>query len=122
MSENYSRRKFIQRSTAYSSSFFGAVFLLAGCGTDTKTPAKETDAVAPAPTEPCKDFTGVPEEELDKRKKMGYVEQSALPESSCKNCGLYVPFSAESECGKCLLFKGPVFAVGHCVQWVAKTT
>lgn len=70
--------------------------------------------------ESCNDYTGVSTEELDKRKKLGYVEKSEVPGSDCSNCGLYIPPAEGAACGGCLLFKGPVEAEGHCIQWVAK--
>lgn len=119
-----SRRKFINRFVFLSTSLAGSMFLLPSCGegeSKPDPPKTDSSAKAAAPADPCKDFTGVPQEELDKRKSMGYVEKSPLPESSCGNCGLYIPLAEKKECGRCLLFKGPVYADGHCLQWVAKT-
>ncbi|MGN6495459.1 MAG: hypothetical protein ACTHLE_25955 [Agriterribacter sp.] len=120
--KEYSRRQFMKRAF-FSISLSGAAILLHSCGGDKKNePPPKKDTAAPAAgTDPCKDFTGVPQEEMEKRKSMGYVDKSPVPESSCGNCGLYIPFSEKSPCGKCLLFKGPVLAEGHCLQWVAKT-
>lgn len=116
--ERNTRRAFLKKLTVTGASLFTAGCILVGCGTSAPQP-NNTEA---AETDPCKDFTGVPPEELEKREKMGYTEKSQLPEASCANCSLYLPYSAESACGKCLLFKGPVFAEGYCLQWAAKTT
>lgn len=122
--KEYSRRKFISRFAFFSTGILSGGLLLHSCGENKQgdpTPKAPEAETTPAVTDPCKDFTGVPQEELDKRKSMGYVDKSQVAESSCGNCGLYIPFSEKSDCGKCLLFKGPVLAEGHCMQWVAKT-
>lgn len=120
---HHSRRKFITGCLGFGAAGLSSLVFLGSCNNQATAPADKKEA-QPANTgtmEPCRDFTGVSEEELEKRKKMGYVEKSQVAESSCSNCGLYLPQGEDQACGKCLLFKGPVFAEGHCVQWVAKT-
>lgn len=122
--ENTGRRKFISQCAGGGAAIFGAMFLLNGCGNNETKESGEKPVVnkdeGSKPADPCNDFTGVSAEELDKRKKLGYVDKSAVPGNSCSNCGLYIPFTDDSGCGKCLLFKGPVHAEGHCIQYVAK--
>lgn len=128
--KEYSRRKFIHQCAGSGAALLGAVFLLNSCGSNEKpgepAPAanadKDTTAAADKPGDPCSDFNGVSAEELEKRKNLGYTDKSTVPGNSCGNCGLYIPPANDSECGRCLLFKGPVRAEGHCVQYVAKTT
>ena len=117
--KEYSRRKFINQCTGHSAALLGAMLLLNSCGSNSKPEAGEESAAKPA--DPCNDFTGVSSEELDKRKRMAYVDKSEVPGSSCENCGLYIPWENQTTCGGCLLFKGPVHAEGRCTQWVAKT-
>ncbi|MBX2923519.1 MAG: high-potential iron-sulfur protein [Chitinophagaceae bacterium] len=119
--KEYSRRQFISQCAGHSAAFMGMMFLLNSCGGNNKPAAKEENTAKPA-TDPCNDLTGVSAEELDKRKRMAYVDKSQMPGSSCGNCGLYIPWKDQTTCGGCLLFKGPVHAEGHCIQWVAKTT
>lgn len=117
--ERNTRRTFLKKLTVTGSSLMAAGYILMGCGSS--APQREKPKSA-AIDDPCRDFTDVPREELEKREKMGYTDKSQLPEASCANCSLYLPYSAESACGKCLLFKGPVYAEGHCLQWAAKIT
>lgn len=125
MKENkYSRRNFISKCAGGCITLLGASFLLHSCGNNSPSPAEnkgDSSKSAATTADACKDFSGVSAEELEKRKKMGYVDQSTVAGNSCANCGLYVTTSPEAPCGKCLLFKGPVMAEGHCVQYVAKT-
>ena len=88
----YSRREFI----------LGIGLLIGAC--------KSTPKEKPAP---------VVKEDADpndsqKRKQLGYVDKTPIPESHCSNCGLYLPKE-----GGCQLFKGPVNANGYCTYWVA---
>jgi hypothetical protein len=121
--KEYSRRKFIHQCAGSGAALLGTLFLLNSCGSNEKPaePAAKKEAAA-KPADPCSDFSGVSAEELEKRKNLGYTDKSTVPENSCGNCGLYIPPANDTECGRCLLFKGPVRAEGHCVQYVAKTT
>ena len=134
--KEYSRRKFIHRCAGCCSALVGSAFLLNSCGGNGKPEKSDTTtdkrtnadtalankASAGKRADPCSDLSDVSAEELDKRKKFGYVDKSDVAGNSCGNCGLYIADAKNTECGRCLLFKGPVRAVGHCVQYVAKTT
>lgn len=122
-SKEYStRRAFISKCAGTGATLFGTLLLLYGCGDaeNKQSPSTGGKAETTPVADPCNDFTGVSTEELEKRKKLGYVEKSEVPESNCANCGLYLPPPNDAACGGCLLFKGPVHAEGHCIQWVAK--
>ncbi len=67
--------------------------------------------------EDCDDLTGVAPEEIEKRKKLAYVNSSPIPDSNCANCALHIPAKAGKNCGGCILFKGPVRAEGYCAYW-----
>ena len=124
----YSRRKFIHYCAGRSAALLGAMFLLNSCGNNNNgIPAADKEVTDKPDThktaaDPCNDFSGVNAEELEKRKKFGYIDKSTIADNSCSNCGLYLPGAQISKCGKCLLFKGPVQADGHCIQYVAKAT
>lgn len=95
----------------------GGVFFISGCG-DGKKPAKETkDAGETKKPESCSDLSGVSEEEKDKRKKLGYVEETPIADSKCGNCKLYLPPGENEHCGSCSLFKGPVEENGYCTYY-----
>ena len=145
MEKKYSRRKFVSKYI-YGGSFLLGGVLVFGCSS-MKTTAKENpkpvspngseplpqDAPAPAVQDttkkvpqqtpktaavnPCDDLTGVSPEEIEKRKKLAYVNKSPLPDSQCSNCALYIPPKEGKGCGGCLLFKGPVRAEGYCAYW-----
>ncbi|MCC6289978.1 MAG: hypothetical protein IT249_19030 [Chitinophagaceae bacterium] len=106
-----------------SATFIGGLFLFSSCGSQQKEVDSKKEETAAKVADPCNDFTGVNAEELEKRKKLGYTGKSEVANKSCGNCGLYIAFTepAAVQCGKCLLFKGPVHAEGHCLQYVAKT-
>jgi hypothetical protein len=69
---------------------------------------------------PCDDLTDVSAEEIEKRKKFGYVTKSVVPGSFCGNCALFLLSKTENGCGGCVLFKGPVQTEGHCIQYAQK--
>ena len=113
MPESLSRRKFIQRS-GYATALFFAGGLVLGACTPKKKPAEETSSQT---NDPCGDFTGVTENELEKRTKLGYVRKAPAPDKQCNGCKLYLPPKANEKCGGCMLFKGPVDANGSCTYW-----
>ena len=114
MPRTYSRRIFISHFLCADALFLGCLWSIAGCNSkkpvqENTTPAKNGD--------PCNDFSGVSESELDKRNKLGYVSMAAMPDKQCKTCKLYLPPRADEKCGGCMLFKGPVDANGSCTYW-----
>lgn len=84
--------------------------------TSKKAPAQQAPKTASAKN-PCDDLTGVSPEEIEKRKKLAYVNQSPIPDSRCSNCALHIPAKTGAACGGCLLFKGPVRDEGYCAYW-----
>ncbi|MDB5262770.1 MAG: hypothetical protein JWQ14_2051 [Adhaeribacter sp.] len=144
MANSYSRRNFIYKFLASGTAFLGGSWLLNSC-TATQAVAQNATATTNGPTtifqnapkppqqgqpkpgqtgnekansqEPCDDLTGVPASEIDKRKKLAYVNKSPIPESKCGNCNLYLPPGKDKACGGCMLFKGPVRAEGYCTYW-----
>ncbi|GAB3916778.1 high-potential iron-sulfur protein [Mucilaginibacter boryungensis] len=78
---------------------------------------KKADAAAKEAPSPCDDMTGVSPADLEKRKKLAYVNKAPIPDKHCGNCGLYLKPPPGATCGKCTLFKGPVRAEGACTYW-----
>ncbi|GAA4439979.1 high-potential iron-sulfur protein [Ravibacter arvi] len=122
----FSRRTFCSNLLGNGALLLGAGSLLASCGGEKKqdakteaTPPAEATETAPqaAGTDPCTDFSKVEPSELEKRKALGYVEKSPIPENLCENCKLFVPGQADANCGGCQLFKGPVFKDAYCTYW-----
>lgn len=119
----FSRRKFVLKFALRAGSFLTAGFLLGSCGPKKRGEKISTgkDTLAPAGSvEPCSDLTGVPENDLELRKKFAYVKQSPIADNQCDNCNLYLPPKEGSPCGGCMLFKGPVYAEGYCTYWAPK--
>lgn len=114
---NSSRRRFIHKYFFLSSSLLGVSIALNGCDQKKPTTAKE-DATAAA-VDQCKDFSGVSENDFNARKKLGYVNESPMPEMTCSKCKLWLPPSPGKQCGGCMLFKGPVYPTGYCTYWAA---
>ncbi|WP_158861356.1 high-potential iron-sulfur protein [Lunatibacter salilacus] len=68
----------------------------------------------------CDDLEGLPEEEINKRKQLGYVEETPIDDNTCDNCQLYLPPTPERKCGGCQLFKGPVKEKAYCTYWAPR--
>ncbi|GAB3902802.1 hypothetical protein GCM10028803_30110 [Larkinella knui] len=113
MRDSYSRRKFIEQIFAIGPATLGAGLLISSCQSETSSKQEEPKSG----TDPCKDFSGVSENDLNTRKKLGYVDKSPQPESKCGNCNLFLPPKVARACGGCLLFKGPVLTSGYCTYW-----
>lgn len=142
----YSRRKFLGKYLYTGTLFLGGGLVL-GCTSmrsvakdlpdsvhseDPKPPAQDTlESIAQQPGQnqknavvkknPCDDLTGVSQEEVEKRKKLAYVNKTPIPDSHCSNCALYLPPGKDKACGGCLLFKGPVRPEGYCAYWAPIT-
>lgn len=133
----YSRRAFIVKNLSAGTALFTGFWLLGSCQSarpaaqapspapqvpQTASPQSQARPASPAAApavaaEPCDDLTGVSPGEVDKRKKLAYVNKSPIPDSRCGNCSLYVPPADGKACGGCMLFKGPVRAEGYCTYW-----
>jgi len=114
---NSSRRKFIHKYFFLSSSLLGLSVTLKGCDQKKPTATKEAETAA---VDPCKDFSGVSENDLKARQKLGYVNESPMPDMTCNICNLWLPPQDNKQCGGCMLFKGPVYATGYCTYWTAR--
>lgn len=114
-----SRRDFLRICGVTVPAILGAGVLLSACGGGNKKESDESNAASAGLTN-CGDLSGVSEAELEKRKSLGYVEETPMPESHCGNCLLYLLPEKEGTCGGCQLFKGPVFEQGYCTYWAAK--
>ena len=117
-----SRRSFINKSVFSVSTLPAVALLLNACNsaTESKTATeskKEDQKPVAKAADPCEDFTGVTEADLQARQKMGYVKVSPIAESKCQNCQLFLPFKESPGCGKCQLFKGPVLTGAYCTYW-----
>ncbi len=103
------RREFIKHAFGASGMLLGGMFI-SSCGGGQKPADKKQPAS-------CSDLSGVSEEEKEKRKKLGYVEETPIPDSKCGNCKLYLPPGDDEACGSCSLFKGPVEENGYCTYY-----
>lgn len=136
----FSRREFIEKYFYTSSILLGGGILL-GCtslksvakdipdpaAADSKNAGRNTVQASQAPASqtpleaqqknPCDDLTGISAEEIEKRKKLAYVNKTPIPDSHCSNCTLYIPPAKDKPCGGCMLFKGPVRPEGYCAYW-----
>lgn len=111
------RRYFIKRAIGAGALLLGNAFIFS-CGNRGPAPAKKEEKHIPSS---CKDLTGISKEEIEKRKKLGYVEETPIAENKCSNCKLYLPPADASGCGSCTLFKGPVEAEGYCAYYAPLT-
>ncbi len=118
-SKDNPRRKFINKCFGVSSLFLGGVLFLNCRGTNESSSNESERKKENTLKDPCDDLTNVSDGEIKKRHSLGYVKKSTVPENFCSNCALYIPPKANQDCGGCILFKGPVYNEGHCVQWAA---
>ncbi|GAB3342782.1 hypothetical protein GCM10027299_57910 [Larkinella ripae] len=119
MKQTHSRRFFLKRSASAGFLLGSGNLLLVAC--DSKKTAQTEKAKQPA-ANPCEDYSGVPAEELKKRKDLGYVTKSPIPEKQCNSCNLWLPPAPGQECGGCMLFKGPIYANAHCTYWAPQVS
>lgn len=112
----YPRRDFINRCFSAAGMFLGGSLVFSRCGSNNSVKEEKSQA---KPGQACDDLSGVSPAELEKRQKFGYVSKSPDPDHFCDNCGLHIP-PANSGCGGCMLFQGPVHPDGYCIQYVAK--
>ncbi|MFA5244007.1 MAG: high-potential iron-sulfur protein [Pedobacter sp.] len=123
MEKKYSRRKFLGKYLFAGSVTLGAGFIIAGSSLKTlaegsdKTQDQQPKTPQPVQKNPCDNMADVSAEELEKRKKLAYVNKTPIADNHCSNCTLYIPPGKDKPCGGCLLFKGPVRAEGYCAYW-----
>lgn len=91
---------------------------LTACGGRTQTTEEINEKNA---TRACDDLSGLSEQDLKLRETFGYLPKSPVADNQCNNCNLWLPNEEDPSCGKCLLFKGPVYAVGHCTSWAPQS-
>ena len=108
------RRDFIRNAIGMSGLLLGGSFFISRCG-NPKQPAK--DAGESKKPVSCSDLSGVSPEEIEKRKRLGYVDETPISDSNCGNCKLYLPPGKGESCGSCSLFKGPVEVNGYCTYY-----
>jgi hypothetical protein len=108
------RRIFLRRCWGLGLAVATGSALVSSC-TTVKKPVAKTKA--PAETNPCEDLSGVDKVDIEKRKSLGYVSLSPMPDKQCDNCKLWVPAAKGKDCGGCLLFTGPVSPEGNCTYW-----
>jgi hypothetical protein len=114
MKVNVNRRKFIVQGFHSATALAGSALWFYGCSPKTE---EKKSAEKAAPADYCNDFSNVSENDLDARKKLGYVKESPIPESQCGNCQLWLPPKPGVDCGNCQLFKGPVMTKAYCTYW-----
>ncbi len=126
-----SRRGFLGRALALGAAGLGAPALLAACGGGENGAAGngaaqggsaaggEADVVAAE----CAGFDQLTDQEMQMRQTLGYVDVTPDPDKLCTNCQFYETTyeggGADSPCGGCLLFAGPVAPDGYCNSWAA---
>ena len=103
-----SRRNFIRRSLAGTAAATGGILMALGCSP--RSPEEKAK-------DPC-DGSDLTPEDLKARQRLGYEEESPLPDRRCENCNLWLPPAKKGSCGGCSLFKGPVYASAYCTYWV----
>ncbi len=112
MNSSIDRRQFAK----YFFNLAGAVFGFAALNSCAQKKKETKDKPAD-----CNDLSGLTEDEMTSRKKLGYREKSPSEERRCAKCALFLPNPNDGSCGRCTLVKGPVNAAGTCVYWVSKT-
>lgn len=124
MKEQLTRKKFIVQCAGYASVLLGGAFLLNSCKSDESKPSDKPTQGGNQPKsmvqpQSCNDVSGLSNEEIEKRKKLGYVEISPSPDMKCEICKLYLPPADGAKCGGCSLFKGFVDKEASCTYFAA---
>ena len=110
MKNSIDRKQFLKQFGLVGVAAVGASTLLSACGGGSESePAAAVD--------PCKDTSGLTEQDLAMRNNLGYVEESEIADQHCTNCQLFKK-PENGGCGGCLLFNGPVTDQGWCNSWV----
>ncbi|MFV0606785.1 MAG: hypothetical protein ACK5NK_13190 [Niabella sp.] len=127
MEDIISRKNFIAKTIGFAGTFIGIATFFAGCKSDETKPHNTSDKNSEQPKslvqpENCNDLTGLSTEEIEKRKNLGYVEQSPSPDMKCEICKLYLPPSKDAKCGSCSLFKGFVDKNASCTYFAPLDT
>ena len=118
MNKIYDRRAFIKQQLFFGSILMGGGVVLNACNTNESAQKNEENT---GDVNPCEDMSGLNESDKKTRIQAAYVEKSPIKDRLCDNCKLYIPAAAGVECGKCLLFKGPVYPSGYCSYWAPRT-
>jgi hypothetical protein len=111
------RKNFIKSAAVLTFSGFGAVTFLAGCGKKKEEPGEIKKAAGP-----CSDLSGLTDAEKETRVLYRYVPHSPHEDKKCGVCNYFTPPKAGSQCGTCLIVKGPINPDGYCTSWVKKVT
>ncbi|HLU89780.1 MAG TPA: high-potential iron-sulfur protein [Cyclobacteriaceae bacterium] len=112
-----SRRKFIQKCLAANAFLFGGGWIMSSCGSKSSEETVDETMEEVVSGDPCADLSGLSESDLAQREQLGYVKKTPIPEEFCGNCQLYIPPKTDSDCGGCMLFKGPVYKEAYCTYW-----
>lgn len=121
------RRAFLRRFAALSAAGLGLSGMLAACGGGDQSGGQAEPEASPnaapegaaAAVAECEDYSGLSEQELQKREALGYVPESPNANQVCSNCRFYQQPQGDDVCGGCTLFAGPVNPGGYCNSWAA---
>lgn len=109
------RRLILKKGLKLTFGFFPLFFLSPGCGN------KKNNTYDLAEITDCTDLSGLDDAEVNKRKTLGYLEETPITDNTCGNCQLYLPAQQNKKCGGCQLFKGPVLENAYCTYWAPRT-
>jgi hypothetical protein len=115
--KGHSRRTFLTGCAATGVLVLTGMTLMS-CGSKSENSVASEESAEPVRS--CDDLSGVSENDLALRKKLGYVKESPMADNQCQNCNLYLPPKLGHTCGACMLFKGPVYQEGYCTYWAPK--
>lgn len=110
MTASNTRRKFIAHGLSCIA-LLSIGFITDACRSKNKTSQIKQSI------DPCNDLTSLDESDLEKRKVFAYVRPGPDALKRCQGCKLFLPAKPGEQCGKCLLFKGPVDLDGSCTYW-----
>ena len=110
MKNSIDRKQFLKQFGLVGVAAVGASTLLSACGGG-------SESESAAAVDPCKDTSGLTEQDLAMRNNLGYVDKSETPDQFCSNCQL-LKKPENGGCSGCLLFNGPVTDEGWCNSWV----
>ncbi len=117
--QNTSRRRFLQKLTAFGTAGIITPVVLSACGGDDDA-AGDTTAGDGSGNFSCMDTSGLSDAEIQQRESTNYVDESPHEDQLCSNCQLFTEPEEGAQCGGCQVVPGPIHPDGWCDLWVAE--
>lgn len=120
MKDKFTRKDFLKRISMLFAGVAGAGSIITACGGGEAPEAKKAAPPPKKKADPCSDYSGLTQAEIDIRSNFNYLKVSPDPAKLCDNCFYWTEPEGDSPCGGCTIIKGPIHAKGYCNQWAVQ--